>query len=389
MMHADDPLGTSKLPDVGTTIFTVMSKLAADHNAINLSQGYPDFPVPTALVDKLDEYTRRGENQYPPMHGIPYLREQIALKTRRCYGETVNPETEITVTSGATEALFVAIHAIVDRDDEVIVFDPAYDAYDPAIRLAGGIVRHLPLQGPDFAIDPDRLRGAVNQKTRAIIVNSPHNPTGAVISREDLDLLASVTDGTRILVISDEVYEHMVFDGAGHQSLLTHPQLRMRGFVVSSFGKTVHATGWKVGYCIAPPALTREFRKVHQFVTFTTHTPTQWALADFLEHHPEHDQQLSGFYQRKRDLLISELADTGFSLSPSAGTYFQLLDYQGLSDQPDTAFVEYLTCEIGVAAIPVSVFYREPPDQQLIRLCFAKHDDTLKEAAARLRRRFP
>lgn len=390
------PIGSSKLPDVGTTIFTVMSKMAMDHGAINLSQGYPDFSVPAALMERLDHYTRRGENQYPPMHGIAYLREQIAQKTLSCYGQSVDPETEVTVTSGATEALFVAIHACVEPGDEVIVFDPAYDAYDPAVRLAGGSVRHLPLTpstgtgDSGYTIDYDLLRAAINSKTRVIMVNTPHNPTGSILTNDDLEQLAALTDGTRILLVADEVYEHMVFGEKRHHSLITNDSLRARTFVVSSFGKTVHATGWKVGYCIAPEPMTVEFRKVHQFVNFTTHTPTQWALADFLEHHPEHYQELPAFYERKRDLLLNELEDSPFTTIPSAGTYFQLADYSALSDPglsalPDTEFAAWLTREVGVAAIPVTVFYENPPAQKVVRFCFAKNDETLAEAGKLLR----
>ena len=382
---SDHPVGVSKLPDVGTTIFTIMSKMAMDHGAINLSQGYPDFPVPEALVERLHYYTQRGENQYPPMHGISYLREQIAAKTADCYGQQVDPETEITITSGATEALFAAVHAVVDRDDEVIVFDPAYDAYDPAVRLAGGRVRHLALRGPDYRIDFDQLKAAISPRTRLIMVNTPHNPTGSILHDSDLDQLAALTDGTRILLISDEVYEHMVFDSARHHSLLTHPVLKERTFVISSFGKTVHATGWKVGYCIAPPPMTVEFRKVHQFVTFTTHTPTQWALADFLEHHAEHHRQLPDFYEQKRNVLLEELAGSAFEAVASAGTYFQLADYSAISQEPDTEFAAWLTRDVGVAAIPVSVFYASPPDQRIVRFCFAKSDETLREAGRLLR----
>lgn len=375
----------SKLPDVGTTIFTVMSKMAADCDAINLSQGYPDFDVPKPLLDALNKYTRQGQNQYPPMHGIPYLREQIATKTERCYNAKIDPESEITIVSGATEGLFVAIQAIVRAGDEVIVFDPAYDAYDPAVRLAGGKAVHIPLAAPDFHIDWDRVREAVNQRTRAIMINSPHNPTGAVISVADLEELAALVTEFDLFVISDEVYEHMVFDGNPHLSLAGHEGLKARSFVISSFGKTFHATGWKVGYCIAPPSLTVEFRKVHQFVTFTTHTPSQWAIADFLEHHPAHYEELPGFYRAKRDLLAEELSNMGFKLSPSAGTYFQTAHYDAFSADDDMTFVTNLTREARVAAIPTSVFYKSPPEQRLVRFCFAKEDDTLRLAAERLR----
>jgi len=378
----------SKLPDVGTTIFTVMSRMAAEHGAINLSQGYPDFPVPSALLEKLNEYAQRGENQYPPMHGIAYLREQIAAKLARCYDITADAESEITVTSGATEALFVAIQSVVTKGDEVIVFDPAYDSYEPAVSLAGGRTIHIPLTAGDFAIDWDRVRAATSNKTRLIIINSPHNPTGAVIQRSDLDELADIIEDTRIMVLSDEVYEHMFFGSDKHHSIASHPALREQSFVVSSFGKTYHATGWKVGYCVASPALTTEFRKVHQFVTFTTHTPTQWAIADYLENHPEHDEQLSAFYEAKRDLFLKEMQGIGFQMTPSHGTYFQLAAYGDLSSSDDVSFVTELTQQAGVAAIPVSVFYDSPPEQRLVRFCFAKSDDTLVEAAGLLRRYF-
>ncbi len=375
----------SKLPDVGTTIFTVMSRMAAEHGAINLSQGYPDFPVPQPLLESLNAYARRGENQYPPMHGVPYLREQIAAKLSRCYDVGADPELELTITSGATEALFVAIQAVVTEGDEVIVFDPAYDSYEPAVTLAGGKTIHIPLTGEGFAIDWERVRQTVSRRTRLIIINSPHNPTGAVTTQTDLDELAAIVDGSGILVLSDEVYEHMVYDGDQHQTVASHDVLRNRSFVVSSFGKTYHATGWKVGYCLASPELTREFRKVHQFVTFTTHTPTQWAIADYLEHHPEHDENLPAFYEAKRDLFLAETRKMGFTMIPSRGTYFQLADYSQLSDADDVSFVNELTQKAGVAAIPVSVFYDSRQELKLVRFCFAKSDDTLIEAADRLR----
>ncbi len=374
----------SKLPDIGTTIFTVMSQMAADHGAINLSQGYPDFQPPEALLQLVTKYLQAGNNQYPPMTGIPYLREQIAAKSLGLYDANINMDTEVTVTSGATEALFVAIQTLVSPGDEVIVFDPAYDAYEPAVTLAGGTTVHLPLNPPGFSLDFDRLRATLNDKTRLIILNSPHNPCGSVFSGEDLQQLASVTRGYRVYFLADEVYEHMVYDGARHESLLRHDELRERSFIVSSFGKTYHATGWKVGYCIAPPDLSAEFRKIHQFVTFTTHTPTQWALAEYLHTHPEHYLQLPGFYQAKRDLFNKLMASSGFDLTPSAGTYFQLADYSRLSGLPDVEFAAFLTREIGVAAIPVSVFYDRPPTAQLVRFCFAKADETLVLAADKL-----
>ena len=373
-----------KLPHVSTTIFTVMSRMAQEHNAINLSQGYPDFPVPEALVERLHHYALRGENQYPPMHGVAYLREQIANKVRNCYHAELDPEAEITITSGATEALFVAINAIVSRGDEVIVFDPAYDSYDPAVTLAGGTTIHIPMT-EDYRIDWQLTRNAVTKNTRAIIMNSPHNPSGTTIGPEDIEQLVQIVDGSDIAVISDEVYEHILFDDKPHQSLVSHPALRKHAFVISSFGKTYHATGWKVGYCLANAQLTTEFRKVHQFVTFTTHTPTQWAIADYLEHHAEHHETLGSFYQNKRDLFAAELVESAFNLLPCEGTYFQLADYSALSDLPDTEFANYLTQQVGVAAIPISVFHAEPPNRKHIRFCFAKEDDTLRQATRLLR----
>lgn len=375
----------SKLPGVGTTIFTIMSSLAQEHNAINLSQGFPDFPVPDGLLDLMDKYLRQGKNQYPPMTGVPYLREQVAGKIAALYRASVDMDEEITITSGATEALFVAIQATIGPGDEAIVFDPAYDAYEPAITLAGGMTRHVPLKEPGFRFDWQRLRDAITPKTRLIVINSPHNPCGGIVTAADLDELAALIRDSDIFVVSDEVYEHMVFDGRRHLSLLSHPELSARAFVVSSFGKTYHATGWKVAYCVAPAPLSREFRRIHQFVTFTTHTPTQWALAEFLETCPEHYLTLPDFYQAKRDLFLKELAGSGFTSAPSEGTYFQLADYSRLSDLPDVAFARYLTTDIGVAAIPVSVFCESPPETRLVRFCFAKDDDTLREAAARLR----
>lgn len=380
----------SKLPEVGTTIFTVMSRMAADFGAINLSQGYPDFSVPEPLLEALHRYSIAGHNQYPPMRGLGYLREQVSAKLLRCYGVACDPESEITVTSGATEALFVAIQTIVNNGDEVIVFDPAYDAYDPAVTLAGGQTIHVPMQNGDngFCIDWARVASAITKKTRAIIINSPHNPTGSVFCQDDVIELVRLIKDTAIMVISDEVYEHMVFDGDQHLSIVAVDELRDRSFVISSFGKTYHATGWKVGYCVAPPALTDEFRKIHQFVTFTTHTPTQWAIADYLEHHPEHDQNLPAFYQAKRDHFLNAMQGIGFEMTASAGTYFQIADYKALSPLADVEFANHLTQQAGVAVIPLSPFYQQSPGDSLIRFCFAKQDATLSEAAEKLEQFF-
>ena len=378
------PVPVSKLPGVGTTIFTVMSKLAEDHDAINLSQGFPDFQPPGELVELVSEHLAAGRNQYPPMTGVGALREAIAAKVAKLYGVRPDPDTEITVTSGATEALFCAIHAIVRAGDEVIVFDPAYDSYDPAVRLAGGIPVHIPLLAPRFAPDWERLEQALNDRTRLVVINTPHNPTGTVLTDEDLGRLADLLAPYEAYVLSDEVYEHIVFDGQRHASVLANAQLAPRGLAVFSFGKTYHATGWKVGYCVASPALSEEFRRVHQFNTFTTTTPLQYALADYLARRPEHYLGLPAFYQEKRDLFLRLMADSRFRLSPSAGTYFQLADYSGISDAPDVELARQLTTDHGVAVIPVSVFYEDPPDMRYVRFCFAKESQTLAVAARRL-----
>ncbi len=371
----------SKLPSVGTTIFTVIGELANRHQAINLGQGFPDFSAPQALLDRVNFHIQQGHNQYAPMAGVASLREAIAAKVSQSYGRPISAEQEVTVTPGATEALYCAITACVRPGDEVIVFDPAYDSYEPAIELSGGRAVHLPLLPPTFAIDWQRVRDAINPKTRMIILNSPHNPTGATLSAADLDTLAELVRETDILLLSDEVYEHLVYDGETHQSLLSHEELAARAFVVFSFGKTYHVTGWKTGYCIAPPALTAELRKVHQYVTFVAVTPIQLALADFMQDCPEHYRQLPAFYQHKRDLFCSLLQESRFQFSPAKGTFFQLVDYSEISDRDDMAMAEWLTGEKGVAAIPVSVFYKEPPAGRYVRFCFAKEDDTLIKAA--------
>jgi methionine aminotransferase len=376
----------TKLPKVGTTIFTVMSQLAAEHEAVNLGQGFPDFDGPQALRDALTRAMNAGKNQYAPMTGIPALREAIARKTERLYGRKINVDTEITVTSGATEALFVAIAAVVHAGDEVIVLDPCYDSYEPAIELNGGRAVHVALDPRDFSPDWQRIKDATTPRTRMILINTPHNPCGSVWSAADLDALAALIRDSDILVLSDEVYEHIVFDGALHQSMLRHAELAERSFVISSFGKTYHCTGWKVGYCIAPRALSAEFRKVHQYLTFCTFTPAQWAFADILESDPQHYLDLPAFYQAKRDRFRELLAGSKFKLLPVGGAYFQIADYSALSDRDDLAFCEWLAKEGGVAAIPISAFYETPPaGQRLIRFCFAKSDAMLEQAAARLR----
>ncbi len=371
----------SKLPDVGTTIFTVMSQLAAEHGAINLSQGFPDFPAPAALLDRVSHHLRAGHNQYAPMSGLPALRAQIARKTLALYDRAIDPDSEVTVTSGATEALFCAIEAVVQAGDEVLCLDPAYDSYDPAIRLAGGRAVHVPLRQPDFSVDWDRVRAAVTPRTRLLILNSPHNPTGAVLSAADMAALTALVRDSRLLLLGDEVYEHIIFDGRRHESLLRYPELAERSLVVSSFGKTYHVTGWKIGYCVAPAALTREFRRVHQFVQFCAVTPMQWALADFLESDPGHYLDLAAFYQARRDRFCALLAPSRFRFTPSAGTYFQLLDYSAITVEADTAYARRLTIGAGVACIPVSVFSAAPPNTHLLRFCFAKDPATLERAA--------
>jgi methionine transaminase len=375
----------SKLPKVGTTIFAVMSQLAAEQQAINLGQGFPDFEGPQALKDALTRHMNGGRNQYAPMTGIPQLRQQIALKTEALYGCTVDPDLELTVTSGATEALFAAIAAVVRTGDEVIIFDPCYDSYEPAIELQGGRAVHLALQPPHFGLPFEQLAAAINDRTRMILINSPQNPTGAALARSDLDRLATLIGERDIYVLSDEVYEHIIFDGREHATVLAHPQLRERSFAISSFGKTYHITGWKIGYCIAPPALSVEFRKVHQYLTFCSFHPAQAALADFMAADQQHYLDLPAFYQRKRDLFAEALSGSRFKLLPVAGSYFQLVDYSAVSDLDDLAFSRWLTTEHKVAAIPLSPFCehgRSPGPYA--RLCFAKSDDTLREAAGRL-----
>jgi len=374
----------TKLPKVGTTIFSVMSQLATQHKAINLGQGFPDFDGPQALRDALTAAMNSGKNQYAPMTGVPKLREQIALKTEKLYGRKVSADTEVTVTSGATEALFAAIAAVVHAGDEVIMLDPCYDCYDPAVELAGGRAVHIPLRLPDFSVDWQRVKDAITPRTRMIMTNSPHNPSGAVLEASDLETLAEIVRGTDIFVLSDEVYEHIIFDGLAHQSVLRHAELAARSFVISSFGKTYHCTGWKVGYCIAPPQLSAEFRKVHQYLTFCTFSPAQWAFADMLESDPQHYLDLPAFYQAKRDRFRTLLAPSKFKLLPVKGAYFQLVDYSAFSKADDLNFSEWLVREAGVAAIPVSAFYETPPDARLVRLCFAKSDETLVAAAERL-----
>ncbi len=373
----------SKQPFVQTTIFTKMSQLAAEEGALNLSQGFPGFDCSEELQELLKFYAK-NHNQYAPMAGVPVLRQRIAQKTNSFYGTSLDADSEVTVVSGATEALFSSVHCCVSPGDEVIMFDPSYDAYDPIVRLAGGIPVHIPLKASNgFCIDWEELGRKITSKTRAIMVNSPHNPTGAIWSMEDLDAFAALVKGTNILIISDEVYEHIVFDGAKHASVLLHPELRKRSFVCGSFGKTYHVTGWKMGYCLAPAFLTSEFRKLHQWVTFSSATPLKYELADYLQT-PSHYLGLSDFYQQKRDLFASFFVNSRWKVLPSRGSFFQCLDYSEISSEPDVDLAVRLTKELKVASIPVSVFYETPPNDRILRFCFAKNDDVLQEAAQKL-----
>ena len=379
------PAITSRLPNVGTTIFSVMSALAVEHGAINLGQGFPDFDCDPKLIDAVDAAMREGLNQYPPMPGVAPLREAISAKMATLYGHRYDPATEITVTAGATQAILTTILAVVHPGDEVIVLEPCYDSYGPNIELAGGRIVRVPLQPGTFRPDFDRIAAALGPKTRAIIVNTPHNPSATCWTRDDMTRLAELLDPTDVLLICDEVYEHMVYDGLPHASAAAHPALAARSFVISSFGKTYHVTGWKVGYVAAPAALTAEFRKVHQFNVFTVNTPVQHALARYMAD-PQPYLGLPAFYQRKRDLFREGLKGTRFKLLPSEGSYFQCVDYSAISDQPEAEFCRWLTREIGVAAIPLSAFYEGGFEQRIVRFCFAKKDETLQAALQRLAR---
>ncbi|WP_109512610.1 pyridoxal phosphate-dependent aminotransferase [Pseudomonas ovata] len=376
----------SKLPNVGTTIFTTMSQLAAETGALNLSQGFPDFDGPQALRDALSRHVAQGHNQYSPMTGLPALRQQVAAKIQRSYGVKVDFEREVTITPGATQGIFCAVQTVIRPGDEAIIFDPCYDSYEPSVELAGGRCVHVQLDPQNFAIDWQKLSDALSPRTRLIVINSPHNPSGALLSRADLDRLAALIAGRDIYLISDEVYEHLVFDGRQHESVLAHEALYARAFVVSSFGKSYHVTGWKTGYVVAPPALTTELRKVHQYVSFCSVTPLQYALADFMAEHPEHVEALPAFYQAKRDFFCDHLAASRLRFERVGGTYFQLVDYSQIRpDLNDVDMATWMTREHGVASIPVSVFYQSPPEgQRLIRLCFAKREETLLQAAEKL-----
>ncbi|WP_454874696.1 pyridoxal phosphate-dependent aminotransferase [Paraburkholderia xenovorans] len=379
------PTFPSRLPNVGTTIFTVMSALAAEKGAVNLGQGFPDFNCDPRIVDAVANAMREGHNQYPPMAGAAPLRQAISDKIANLYGRRYDATTEITVTAGATQALLTAILCSVHPGDEVVVVEPTYDSYLPSIELAGGKPVFVTLEAPDYAIPFDRLAAAITPKTRLLLINTPHNPTGTVWREQDMRKLEEIVRGTNVLILSDEVYEHMVYDGAPHESVARYPELAQRSFVVSSFGKTYHVTGWKVGYVAAPAALTVEFRKVHQFNVFTVNTPMQIGLADYMKD-PAPYLDLPAFYQKKRDFFRAGLANSRFRLLPCTGTYFQCVDYSAISDLPEAEFAQWLTGEVGVAAIPVSAFYHEAHESGVVRFCFAKQESTLATALERLAR---
>jgi methionine transaminase len=384
-MHSTLPTVASKLPDVGVTIFSVMSRLAAEHGAINLAQGFPDFDCDPALIAAVSDHMKRGNNQYAPMQGVLALREALSAKIRLLYGATYDPDTDITITSGATEALFCAIAAFVRPGDEVILVEPCYDSYVPVVRLNGGLPVFVTLRYPDYRLDWDELRRAVSLRTRMIVLNSPHNPTGQVMAADDLRELAAIVDGTSIIVLSDEVYEHVTFDGLDHQSVCRVPALQERSCVVSSFGKTFHTTGWKVGYVTAPAPLTTEIQRVHQFVTFASHTPTQLAYAEVVRARTDY-RDLAAFYQHKRDLFLQLLDGSRFRPIRCRGTYFQLLDYSNISTDADGEFAMRLLRDHLVAPIPTSAFLHASEAPPVLRFCFAKRDETLRHAAERLRR---
>jgi methionine aminotransferase len=373
----------SKLPDIGVSIFSVMTKLANDHKAINLSQGFPDFDCDPALVEAVAKAMRDGHNQYAPMPGVLALREGIAAKVEQLYGPRYDPVTEVVVTSGATAGLYASLTTFVRPGDEVLLFEPCYDSYVPVIRLSGGVPVFVSLRYPDYTVNWDEVRRAITPRTRVILVNTPHNPTGMMWTADDMRQLASIVDGTDIILIGDEVYEHIIFDGRQHESLLRYPELRSRSVVISSFGKTFHTTGWKVGYCVGPKELIAEVTRVHQFVTFTVHTPSQMAFAEFVKRDPS-AKDLPAFYQQKRDLFLQLTAGSRFRPLPCGGTYFQLMDYSAISKETDKEIAHRLIVEHGVASIPVSAFLYKDTGGPVLRFCFAKKDETLRAAAERL-----
>jgi methionine aminotransferase len=373
----------SKLPQTGTTIFTIMSALATEVGAINLSQGFPDFNTSPELIELVNTAMKDGHNQYAPMAGVPALREQISLKTKKLYDADYNPDTEITITAGGTQAIFTAITAIVNPNDEVIIFEPAFDCYAPAIKLMGGIVKSMELEPPDYRINWDMVKKLISSKTRMIILNSPHNPTATILHQEDIDELCAIVKNQDILILSDEVYEHLIFDGELHQSMARYEELRQRSFIVASFGKPFHATGWKVGYCMAPAALMQEFRKVHQFLVFSVNAPLQYAIAEHLKDENNY-LGLPAFFQEKRDYFRKGLEQTRFELLPCFGSYFQSVSIKNITDEKDSDFALRLTKEFGVATIPTSVFYTQGTDHRVLRFCFAKRQETLDKALERL-----
>lgn len=373
----------SKLPTVGTTIFSVMSKLAHEHNAINLSQGFPDYPADPKLIKFVAEAMKDGHNQYAPMPGLMALRELIAAKTQKYYQASYNPDTEITVTAGGTQAIFTTLAAVINPGDEVIIFEPAYDCYSPTVKLFGGLVKPFELHAPDYKIDWEMVKKLFTANTKMIILNSPHNPTGSILSKTDIDALIKLTKNTDVLILSDEVYEHLIFDGEQHQSVSLYPELRERSFVVASFGKLLHTTGWKLGYCLAPYKLMNEFRKVHQFNVFSVNTPMQVAIANYLKDEKIYEE-LPLFFQEKRDYFRKLLEETRFKLLPCKGSYFQCVSFAGISEDKDIEMAKRLTKDFGVASIPVSAFYTKGIDNQVLRFCFAKEQDTLEKAVERL-----
>lgn len=382
-MSTSKPILKTKLPSVGTTIFTVMSALANEYKAINLSQGFPNFPASEELISLVNKYMKLGFNQYAPMMGVKELREAISEKTTNLYNINYNPDTEITITSGGTEALFSAISAVVQTGDEVIIFEPAYDSYVPAIELNGGVPVYISLKYPDYKIDWNEVKNKITKKTKLIIINTPHNPTGSILEESDLTALANIVKNSNIFLLSDEVYEHIIFDGKKHNSLMTVPELQQRSFIIGSFGKTFHVTGWKTGVCLAPKELTAEFRKTHQFITFCTFTPIQYALADFLKN-PANYTGVPSFYEKKRNIFLESIKNSRFTFIPSKGSYFQNLCYSAISNENDYDLALRLTKEIGVASVPISVFYHDKKDEKVLRFCFAKDDETLFRAGEKL-----
>jgi len=374
---------TSKLPQTGTTIFTVMSALAAEVGAINLSQGFPDYDCSPHLIHLVNEAMKNSHNQYAPMAGVMALREQIAYKTEKLYGAAYNPDNEITITAGGTQAIFTAISAVIHPNDEVIIFEPAFDCYAPAIKLMGGVVKSLELEPPDYRIAWNMVKRLITNRTRMIILNSPHNPTATILHKEDIDQLSAIVKNQDILILSDEVYEHLIYDGETHHSMARYPELQQRSFIVASFGKLCHATGWKIGYCLAPAWLTHEFRKIHQFLVFSVNTPMQYGIAEYLKNENVY-LDLPEFFQQKRDYFKKGLEQTRFKLLPCSGSYFQSVTYSNITDEKDADFAIRIAKEFGVASIPTSAFYTKGTDHHVLRFCFAKRQETLDNAVDRL-----